>query len=329
MHRLVSLLLVAAAELAAQSAFAADFGARAMPGGERFRVATTEWRDAGRDRVVPLKIYAPDGNGPFPVLLFSHGLGGSRDAGAEWAEHWASHGYLVLALQHPGSDASLWRGAATPADAARGMRSGMTAEQYVLRVEDVRFVIDELARRRDARDPVAAKADLRRIGMSGHSFGAQTTQAVAGERFSVPAKLADPRVRAAIAFSPSARGAEAALGERFGGISIPFLSITGTRDGDVAGTGATPDNRTRPFRYMQPPDKYLLVLAGADHMVFNGQPGLRREPSAEEAAQGDAVKAATLAFWDAYLKDDARAKTWLANGGFAKALGGAGEFSAK
>ena len=329
MHRLVSLLLIVAAALAAPSTFAADFGGRAMPGPDRFSVSAAEWRDAGRDRVVPVKIYAPEGNGLFPVLLFSHGLGGSRDAGGEWAEHWASHGYLVLALQHPGSDASLWRGAATPADAARGMRSGMTAEQYVVRVEDVRFVIDELARRRDARDPIAAKADLRRIGMSGHSFGAQTTQAIAGERFPVPAKLAEPRVRAAIAFSPSARGAETALGERFGGIAMPFFSITGTRDGDVAGTGATPDNRTLPFRYMQPPDKYLLVLAGADHMVFNGQPGLRRAPSAAEAAQGGAVKAATIAFWDAYLKDDARAKTWLANGGFATALGSAGAFSAK
>jgi predicted dienelactone hydrolase len=328
MLRLVSPLLLVAG-LAAQSALAADFGERAAPGADRVRVATADWRDAGRDRVVPVKIYAPDGNGPFPVILFSHGLGGSRDAGGEWAEHWASHGYLVIALQHPGSDASLWRGAATPADAVRGMRSGMTAEQYVLRVEDVRFVVDELARRREAHDPMAAKADLRRIGMSGHSFGAQTTQAIAGERFPVPVRRADPRVRAAIAFSPSARGAEAALAERFGAITMPFFSITGTRDGDVAGTGATPENRMLPFHAMPPPDKYLLVLAGADHMVFSGQPGLRRAASPEEAAQGRAVKAATLAFWDAYLKDDGGAKTWLAGGSFANALGAAGTLSAK
>jgi predicted dienelactone hydrolase len=321
------LLLVAA--LAPGRLVAADFGERANAGADRVRVATADWRDAGRDRVLPVKLYAPDGAGPFPVILFSHGLGGSREAGGEWAEHWASHGYLVVALQHPGSDASLWRGAATPADAVRGMRSGMTAQQYVLRVEDVRFVIDELARRRDAGDPIAAKADPRRIGMSGHSFGAQTTQAIAGEGFPVAAKLGEPRVRAAIAFSPSARGAEAALGERFGGIAVPFFSITGTRDGDVAGTGATPENRMLPFRYMRPPDKYLLVLAGADHMVFNGQPGLRRASSPEEAAHGRAVKAATLAFWDAHLKHDAGAKAWLASGGFAKALGAAGTFSAK
>jgi predicted dienelactone hydrolase len=107
MHRLVSLLLIVAAALTAQSTFAADFGGRAMPGPDRFSVSAAEWRDAARDRVVPVKIYAPEGNGLFPVLLFSHGLGGSRDAGGESAEHWASHGYLVLALQHPGSDASL------------------------------------------------------------------------------------------------------------------------------------------------------------------------------------------------------------------------------
>ncbi|MCX7893041.1 MAG: hypothetical protein N2544_11830 [Burkholderiales bacterium] len=329
MPRLVLALFATAAFLGAPAAPAADLGPRARPGPERVAVLAAEWHDAARDRTLPVKLYVPQGAGPFPVILFSHGLGGTRDAGREWAAHWASHGYFVVALQHPGSDASLWRGARSRDEAVRGLREGMTPHQLLARAGDVRFALDELARRRDAGDPAVAAANLARVGISGHSFGAQTTQAVAGERFPVPVSLAEPRLAAAIAFSPSARGPEAAWPERFGGIAIPFFAITGTRDGDVAGTGATPENRTLPFRHMSPPDKYLLVLEGADHMVFGGRPGLWRAASAEEAAQGRVVKAATLAFWDAYLKADGAARAWLAGGAFAAALGDAGRFDAK
>ena len=36
------------------------------------------WHDSKRDRDVPVKIYSPkSGSGPFPVIIFSHGLGGT------------------------------------------------------------------------------------------------------------------------------------------------------------------------------------------------------------------------------------------------------------
>ena len=49
-----------------------------------------------------------------------------------------------------------------------------------------------------------------------------------------------------------------------------------------------------------------------DHMVFGGQPlGGRRPETARDRDIQAGVKAATLAFWDATLKQDAVAKTWL------------------
>ena len=148
-------------------------------------------------------------------------------------------------------------------------------------------------------------------GNERHSFGARTTLAVAGERQPWPAEergLADPRIAAAIAFSPAAPGAAAGWPARFGGIRLPLLSITGTRDGDVLGTGTTRENRREPFRNMPPPDKYLLVLDGADHMAFNGGAGHAATRTA------NVVRAVTLAFWDATLRQDPTARAWLAGG---------------
>jgi hypothetical protein len=43
----------------------------------------------------------PEGDSACPLVLFSHGLGGSVDAGTQWAEAWAAAGVATLHLQHP------------------------------------------------------------------------------------------------------------------------------------------------------------------------------------------------------------------------------------
>ncbi len=254
------------------------------PGPYAVRVVEDEWRDAASGRTVPVKLYVPDESAGrnLPAVLFSHGLGGSRDGGAMWGRHWASHGFVSIHLQHPGSDESLWRDRIAAGDRAGvrdAMKGGISARSALRRVADVKFALDEISRRAEAGDAVAARIDRSRIGMSGHSFGAWTTLAVSGAGFAMgAANFREPRLRAAIAFSPSAPPPAASWPGRFGAITVPFLSITGTRDGDVLERGTTPENRTQPFRFMPPPDKYLLVLDGADHMVFNGGEGGVRRP---------------------------------------------------
>lgn len=279
-----------------------------------------EWYDARRARSIPVRLRVPAaGEGAVPVILFSHGLGGSRGGGTLWGEHWAAHGYLVVHLQHPGSDESLWRGqAGAPAQAMKSLKAGANGRQLLARVDDVRFVLDELSRRKAAGDPALRRADLSRIGMSGHSFGAQTTLALSGQRIAGPGGgeplLLEPRIKAAIAFSPNARVPGGDAARQFGSISIPVLSLTGTRDGDVIGDGTTPEARTRPFAAMPPPGKYLTVFEGGDHGVFGGHV-LRRPSTARDGEIQGAVRAITLAFWDAWLKNDGAARAWLADGG--------------
>lgn len=273
------------------------------------------WRDSARGRDVPVRVRVPPGaSQDRPVILFSHGLGGSRDAGTHWAEHWAAHGFIVVHLQHPGSDESVWKGqGGTPQARLGTLKAAASGPQLVARSRDVAFVLDELARRQSAGDPLLARADLSRVGLAGHSFGAHTTLAAAGQRVVRPGGaeplLLEPRIRAAIAFSPAANPRDPDPSASFGAIRIPVMSLTGTRDGDVIGNGATPAQRVVPFENMKSPGKYLAVFDGADHAVFGGMPR-RRGTGEVDAHVRAATRELTLDFWRAHLggDDEARAR---------------------
>ena len=329
------LLLGAALSAIPLPAFAVDpVEARAALGPYAVHVADDEWRDSGAGRSVLVKIYVPDSAAgtSLPLVLFSHGLGGSREGGAAWGRHWASHGFVSIHLQHRGSDEGIWRDRVAAGDRAsvrEALRAGISVRSAHSRVADVKFALDEIARRAKAGDAFAVRIDPTRIGMSGHSFGAWTTLAVSGERFPLAGlTFREPRIHASIAFSPSAPPPASGWPARFGDITLPFLSITGSRDGDVLERGTTPENRRQPFRHMPSPDKYLLVVDGADHMMFNGGAG-RFMMGAPDAATARYVRIATLAFWKAYLQDDAAARHFLRDGGMRAALSDAGTWAAK
>ncbi len=317
--------------------------ATAMPAAAATQMIDIEWKDANRKRVLPLKVRVPDGADNVPLVIFSHGLGGSREGGKAWGEHWSANGYLVIHLQHPGSDDALWKGPGEGAPKQRLAR-GATAEQLLGRVDDVRFVLDEISRLRTKADAPAwvQRVDLARIAMTGHSFGALTAMSLAGVRYPGPIKtLAEPRIKAFIAFSPSVQGMKRSWPERYGEMARPFLSVTGTIDGDVMSTGSNAKNRAALFDAQPVGDKYRVIFEGGDHAVFGG--GSWRDGAWMSAVTGDsknvtdAATAAiirehtqriTLQFLDAYLKGDAKAKAWLGNDAV-KSLGNAGEWSAK
>ena len=139
-----------------------------------------DWKDTKRDRDVPVKAYFPtDGSGPFPVILFSHGLGGTREGYEYLGRQWAASGYVVIHLQHPGSDDSAWRGKEHP---MISMQEAASAKNGYDRCLDVNFVIDQLDALNKDDPKVKGKLDTTSIGMAGHSFGANTTMLVIGQR---------------------------------------------------------------------------------------------------------------------------------------------------
>jgi predicted dienelactone hydrolase len=258
--------------------------------------------DPQRDRDIVFKAYYPRGEGPFPVIVFSHGFGGSKDAFAYASRFWASHGYVVLHPTHSDSGALQRLGEATAAELRKRLENPKAWEG---RVRDVTVFLDSFAELEKAAPDLKGKLDGARQGVAGHSFGAYTAMLLGGATVDIPEgargqSFADPRVKAILPISPEGSGQQGLTKSSWDKVRLPMLTMTGSLDQGVGLQG--PEWREEPFRYSPEGDKYHLFLEGANHFTF-GRPG----PS----VLTDYVKAASLAFWDGYLKGKAEGKTYL------------------
>ncbi|ADB16378.1 dienelactone hydrolase-like protein [Pirellula staleyi DSM 6068] len=269
--------------------------------------------DKTRKREIPVRFYLPEESGPRPVVLFSHGLGGSRDNNGYIGEHLAGRGYVCIFLQHPGSDESVWKGT-KPTEIMPAMQKAASYENLELRCQDVKAVVEQLSVWNKTQGHLLfGRVDPQRIGMSGHSFGASTTQGVLGQ--SIPLlgpRFLVPEIRAGIAYSPSIpqRGNPETA---FAKIDRPFLLMTGTLDDSPIG-GQTPASRRKVYPALPTTiDRYELVLDGGKHSAFSEREiklkllgGGQKNPNHHRV-----ILAITAAFWDTYLKEDSAAQAWL------------------
>ncbi|MEN6624711.1 MAG: dienelactone hydrolase [Candidatus Sumerlaeia bacterium] len=327
---LLAALALAALSGSASSAMPLQAELYGTPGPFQVDAAEYALRDVARQRDIPLKLYMPAGKGPFPVIIFSHGLGGSRDGYEYLGRHWASHGYISVHPTHIGSDASVLKKGGRAMDALA--RAADDPQNAINRPRDVSSVIDQLTSMTLGAGPLHGKVDIGRIGVAGHSFGANTALAISGQTFVGPLgrsfKLADRRVKAAVLLSAPANRRNADILDRaYGSIRIPCLFITGTNDHSPIGTCLAQDRRI-PFDNMYGVDCYLLTMNGADHMVFSGR---RFDPAHRDGDKvyHQLILSSSIAFWEAYLRDDAIAKGWLADGEFKEDLDGDGTFEIK
>ncbi len=291
-------------------------GAWVSPAAATPEVHDDTWHDAVRQRDIPLRLRWPKGLGPWPLLLHSHGLGGSREGGDVWGQAWCDAGFTVVHLQHAGSDTEVIR-----AGGVGGLRAAGNGHQLLARVADVRAVLDEATRRQRAGAPRWRDVRLDAVGVSGHSFGALTTLAVAGQRYPVPGDLSDPRPRAFLALSPSSSRSRLSVHEQFGGITRPLMAVTGSLDGDPFGSYDTGEPRARVYDGLPPGQRALLWLDGADHMTFSGNrrqriSGRGTFQRAAEAQQREDAHHALVArlstlWWRWRLLGDADAQTLL------------------
>lgn len=150
------------------------------------------------------------------------------------------------------------------------------------------------------------RMDLDRIGVAGHSYGARTVLALAGQSLGAAgAAFKDTRIAAGLALSPSGgRGPfedDLIPPEDFAMVDIPILHVTGTRDlPSFRGDDFDPFIRTLPFQHIPVDDQYLLVFDGAEHDDFNG---ISRGKESPETRYTLITAEVALLFFDAYLKD--------------------------
>ena len=109
-------------------------------------------RDAAHKKELTCKVYFPKAGGPYPLILFSHGIGGNKDAFSSVGKHWASHGYVVI---HPSHSDGLGRRKTTssqdsddkPSAQPRrgGLLGGLNDPQKIGdRVADLVLILDSL-----------------------------------------------------------------------------------------------------------------------------------------------------------------------------------------
>lgn len=283
-----------------------------------YKVSITrgEWIDEARDhRKIPYKIYLPrDVSGTFPTIIWSHGLGGSRDGAGFLSRFVAEHGFCVIHIQHIGTDTSLWMGKdGHPWDAIRATE--ITWDMTYNRLLDVPFALNKIEE--DVLpDAVQGRIDMSRLGMSGHSFGAYTTQVMAGQIFGEDEQalqnLQQPHFKSALAYSPSHSSLGLLPQDIYGSLKTPTLFMTGTKD-DSPLSGKDYTYREKVYEYAGASKKHLLVLEEADHMVFAGSRGQLDSYEKREQHE-DIIKLVSLCWWQATLKEDMAAINWLQNG---------------
>lgn len=257
-----------------------------------YRSEDLDWQDAKRERAVPARLYWPAAkseraDAAVPLIVFSHGIGGSRRGYSYLGSYWASQGYASLHVQHVGSDRALWAG--NPFGLVGRLQEAAKEGEALNRVADVRFALDQLLQ-----SPYGPKIDQERISAAGHSYGANTVMLLSGAEVSRQgqnlAQLRDPRIKAAIIISaPPFYGETDKTAAILKPISIPTLHITASEDViNIPGYHSDAKDRIAVFDATGSPRKSLVVFEGGSHSIFTdraGTGGVALNPKVKAATQ--------------------------------------------
>ena len=277
------------------SADAAAIPAAAMA--VEFRAVDMLWTDLARQREVPVRLYWPEianAAKPVPLVVFSHGLGGSRMGYSYLGRYWASLGFASLHVQHAGSDRAVWTG--NIFSLFSNLQTAASEANALDRARDVSFVITSILNSTEYGAQINAQA----IAVAGHSYGANTALLIGGatvERDGKALSLRDDRVKALILISAPPFTGEGDMGKILSPIKVPTLHVTGTDDViRVPGYYSDLADRVAVFDAVASPSKLLTVFKGATHSIFTD----RASPAGFEL--NSVVKKATRELSGLFLK---------------------------
>jgi predicted dienelactone hydrolase len=227
--------------------------------------------------------------GPYPLVVFSHGFSMSAAGYSLSAEHYTSHGFIVLAPDHKEQFDPTWED---------------MWKSAIDRPRDVKQTLDYAEELTAPGGDMAGLIDMEHVAVVGHSYGGYTALAMAGAQVDLEAynarcaqlpaddwrsflctpivpreaemaaragldpmpeglwpSFGDPRVTAII---PMAGNSYLFNQKGLSNITIPMMAIGGSAD-----TGTPYDWGTKPsYDYAGSEQKALVTLTGAEHMIF-------------------------------------------------------------
>jgi predicted dienelactone hydrolase len=260
-----------------------------------YRVLDFSYRSGGQEKTVTVAVWyptaaspkpynyggpvngkvAPRGEplgegGPYPLLVFSHGYGGSGLGAVFFTEHLAARGWIVAAPDHNDRFAAvrIRTGQQRDFDRAGFLRSAMEISTcgpedrsaHLYRLDEMKLVLDRMVES----GPFAKLIDRGRICVGGHSFGGFTALGLCGtikERH-------DDRIKAVLLFSTGA-GGYLFKDSELAAVKIPSMLFLGERErNQKRGKATMAEIADKVYRQMPPP-KYFVEIRGANHFSFN------------------------------------------------------------
>jgi predicted dienelactone hydrolase len=292
---------------------------------------TLEFEDSQRNRTLITDLYLPQStssisiNSGFPVIVISNGLGAKRDRFEELAQHLASHGFAVVAPDHPGSDFQRQK-----AFLKGKYRENFDATEFIDRPLDITYLLDRLATMPEY------NLDLERVGLFGYSIGGVTAFSLAGapinfdrlqqnchaslnllnistlyqcRALELPPKpyyLQDKRIKAAFLFVPFGNSL---FGGLLNQITIPMMWQTVDRDYLTS----LLIEQIPAFNSLGSQDKYLIISENLPHSTVT----LTRQESEALANKNFAriskkyQNTLALVFFEIYVKGDREYLSYL------------------
>ncbi|MFI7704321.1 alpha/beta hydrolase family protein [Nonomuraea sp. NPDC049480] len=240
----------------------------------------------GRGEDLLVRVSAPATGDELPVIVFSHGFGGSLDSYAPLVDFWVARGFVVVQPTHLDSRTLN----VTPDDPRH-------PQIWRFRVEDLTRIVDQLDLIEASLAGLAGRLDRSRIAAAGHSWGAQTASMLLGARVldaeGVPGEdMSDPRIKAGVLLAvPGTGGADLTpfAAEHFSFMSPDFaemttsaLMVAGDKD-QSALTVRGPEWFTDAY-FLSPGTKNLLTLFGAEHSL-GGISGYASTETTDESSE--------------------------------------------
>lgn len=251
----------------------------------------------GPETAVQVKITAPMSGEHLPVIVFSHGNGGSMDGYQLAVDRWAAAGFVVIQPTHLDSR----RNAIEFGDPRFGTI-------WRVRIDDVHAILDNLDNILAQANGLDARIDHERIAVAGHSWGAQTMGTLLGARVldamgNPGDDFSHPSVRAGVLLSAAGSGdslnpfAAEHLGfmrPDFSTMTTPALVVAGGKDQSALSTRG-PDWFTDAY-HISPSPKSLLVVADGQHTLGGIAGEQLTETTDEDPARAALVAEAVCAY---------------------------------